>query len=263
MSHPNSSLAANPHEVALHQYREAVLALWRAQADGASPKVVGMDRMPLFASAPVAGPLDVLFVGLNPSFDQRMLARHWVQCFGAPYPDGDDPLAWRSEREGEVLQTLVDRLAVLDDHSRRHYGRYYGGIEALAAGAGAAARWHVFDTFPIRASLQSDLRLSEAHRHPQGHPMRSLLEAFAELVAAWRPRVVVVLNRGASMLLARTLDLRQDHSGCGHRWAKAPGTRWLLSRMLTSRHGSMSEEERTQLQADIGKLLTNGERAES
>lgn len=186
-------------ESALGSYRQTVLATWREQSDGRRLPLVGFDRMPLFARGPSeARPLDVLFIGANPSYRFNVLRKHWRESFGTEYPQDRAPLAWRPGRTGEELIQVASELECLDAHSRRMYEHYYARVDALAKEAAEGCYSHVFDLFPIRASLQAELGLQHGKGVPLHPALTELLEGFLTLVAAWRPQLVVVLNGGAS-----------------------------------------------------------------
>lgn len=197
-------------------------------------------------------PLQLLFVGINPSYVPKVLREHWQAVHRQALDDNLTPLQWQP-RSAPALQTLVEQLEGLDLHSIANYPRYYGPLANFASNVGAA-NWHALDLYPVRVRSQSDLSAVLIADEPLPEPAAELMAAFVEQVSQWQPRVVVVANALASRLLVRHGGLRRQANGHRYEHADCPQSVFLLSGMLSGA-GQQDEFSRERLAADVRAAL--------
>jgi hypothetical protein len=207
--------------------------------------------------------LKVLFIGLNPSFVSKVIARHWeVAHAGDAHLKAMKlrALKWPAMRAEVEWDRLLPAVVKLDRHSRGHYPRYYGPLGDLAEAAGAADAWDHLDLFPLRTTpqkaLAKHLLLPEAWDEEFPSPLSALLEATLELIEAIDPKIVVVVNA----LAASTLEDRAQLiiQGNHHRYVcpLLPKVTFLLSSQLSG--GATSKYAALRLLADLRDALRDG-----
>lgn len=245
-------------------YHEQLLSFWR---DNQSSSILGFSRVPHFGQLPKAGrtEIKVLFLGLNPSYVESTLERHWrtVHEGNQRLLDmGLQALQWDAQRSAEDWLELRAAIVALDHFSRDNYGRYFDAIASVAEEVGVGENWHHLDAFPLRETSQNALIpflpvFSEA---PAGWQpvLEGLLNATMTLVATMKPKVVVVANSHVAKVLEHRLPLTLQENG--HRYenesASFEGVPFLLSSQLSG--GATSKYGRQRLVADLRDALRDG-----
>lgn len=239
-----------------------LINFWTEHAPDGFP---GMDKMPYFGQAqrPQFEQLDVVFLGINPSFHEEMLFEHWAVV----HPTVDAralavaPWGWCPNRSAEELDRLRLQLVELDQYSRQNFPRFFRPLEKVATAAAIAAgmnqvRWHALDMLPVRASLQQEL----APHLPVGGEWHVLAENMfqrsIQLLIAMRPRVVVVANALVANLLIEKLEMQPQGNGHRYESARLPNVPFLLSGMLS--YGVTDRFSKDRLTADLGNALLGG-----
>lgn len=244
----------------VQRYHQALREVWRACESSASA-LPGMGQMPYYGQRPKCEHLRLLFIGLNPSFRESVLSKHWKACYGAggpPYQAKN--LQWLASRTDAQLDALEPVLEQLDHYSRAHYRPYYGVLGDIANELGASTCWHALDVFPMRVTAQADL----VQALPKGAPLPGtagqLFDAFGSLLIWMRPQLVLVVNAFASRLLVAQLPLSRTGEGSRYAWSQLPKTTFLLSGMLSGGR-ALDEFSRERLVAEarvVWKELGNG-----
>ena len=218
---------------AINQYREAVLALWTSDH---SSTMDGFDKWPLLSPAPECANIDVITLGLNPSYVLEGLAAYWQIVRGqhAHMPAWcPDALRWDRTESTTVRQQRRKWIASLDEHSRANYRPYYAPIEELVAAADMSQAWYHMDVFPLRATkareLTTHIPVPANERERQRYTavpnsrlrnpyvwddaLNGLFDASIRLIKELQPKVVVVLNSYVSRLLHYRLSLTLQTNG--------------------------------------------------
>lgn len=240
-------------------YYVAILDVWNKLR---KDKIPGSEWMPYLGQAwsskethPHNGVMKVLFVGINPSFDQKILANYW---------DDAVPQPWKGERK--FLSAIkwnhgrcADEHVMKFDHHSRNKHKFYKLIERFAKDAELeTGDWHHLDLLPLRVNEQAKLKphLDKA-QIPKS--LEELIKQTIGLMSAWEPKVVVVLNALASRLLIKMLGLKLQPNG--HRYQTEMykglcGTTFLLGSQLSG--GATSTPASVRLLADLRDLLRGG-----
>lgn len=170
-------------------------------------------------------PGKLLFVGLNPSHDQRH-----DNLYSINIEPGAEPL---SKQQGAVVLRRDKESMGLHGGKLHKYFSLFSQFEP---------EWNHIDLFAIRHTKQDDvvsaLRLNEDAEFSSSF-VREQLELAFDLMIALRPPVVVVVNAFGSTIVKRHL-LRQEPSFAmddetGFYWATLNGRRvpFFFSGMLT------------------------------
>ncbi len=250
-------------------YHEKLLQFWTEHQGCGLP---GLENVPhlgqhrrLVDGTFLEGPIQVLFVGINPSFDRQALEKHWRAAVAPHHPslgEFESGIKWKPDRRADELKEMCEALCRLDHHSRKVWDRYYQPIEQLAAEAGAKW-WHHVDLLPLRVHKQKVLAAGlrkSVDALDWSTQLHSLVGLTTELISAWQPRVVVVLNALASTTLEARLELRLQHNG--HRYQTRDhshplsGATFLLGSQLSG--GATSAPAFNRLRADLRDLLRGG-----
>ena len=244
----------------IEKYHNDIHGFWDRHALTQFP---GMDKMPYLGQAPQFAELDVLFLGINPSFVEPMLISHWAVVHPGvnAHALAVLPWLWGQNRTAEELALLRRQLVALDQYSRRNYPIHYGPLETVATGAAKRAglkevRWHTLDMLPVRARFQSEL----AQHLPIGGQWHALAENMflrsVQLLIEMKPRVVVVANALVANLLIEKFEMRPQDNGHRYETEYLPGVPFLLSGMLS--YGVTDRFSRDRLTADLGNALLGG-----
>lgn len=238
-------------KAAFDRYHDLVLSVW---ADHAPSALHGMHRMPYLGQAPAAAwkDKDLVILGLNPSARVEMLAEHWTAVHRA---DLGSELEWDPSRSAEHLNALRTKVIALDQYSRANYPPYYGPLEIFAASVQASDCWLALDVFPMRASVQRALEPQVPWNEELPAPAKRLFDGLVDLLAAIRPKVVLVANAHASRLLRRNLSLERQGDLARYETARLPFTTFILSRMFTGRRAALDEFSRERLAVDVRAAL--------
>jgi len=255
------------------EYVDKILTLW--SADERAP-LDGFDRVPFIGHLPEDMPpnLQVLVLGLNPSFSVESLKRSWDVVRKTCSPIGEatvlELLSWPLPENQGKRDAAKLAIETLDRYSRKNHAIFYRPIERLMNAAGLESdKWLHMDLFPIRETsqrrLEAELKFPKRHERerfatlPQNaayrkartmHPaLRSTLDETLQLICALKPPIVVVLNSFASKLLEYCLDLRLQPNGHRYRSDATDGTCWILSSQLSGGATSLYGMER--LLADL------------
>ena len=271
-------------QIAFARYRETVLNVWRSEHGS---DATGFKRMPLLAPAPTCERIEVLTVGMNPSYLESVLEDH---CKEVHSDDRNMLLRWPSALQWNVLRTqqewdaVHDGVARLDAHARKNYPSYYKPLEVLVGQAGAAEAWFHIDLFPLRETnqkefvasipiprkdagemlgtewkwkLKSTAKKKKSSESKWDNGVAALFEASIQLIADLQPKVVVALNSYASRLLEYRLPLTRQANG--HRYVNESLLRngvFLLGSQLSGGATSVYAKER--LLADLVDVLQGG-----
>lgn len=259
-------------------YHETVLGVWKSKHGSV---VEGFKRVPLLAQPPDCERVDVLTLGMNPSFVPESLIAHWERA-QHEHPEmlmrGLAALDWNALQTESEWQELRNAVARLDKHSRANYKKYYGPIEELVALAGKKDAWYHTDLFPLRETDQktftaklrvprnsnervalrdstatSKLRASYAW----DQAVVDLFNASIELIIDLKPRVIVVLNSYASQMLEYRLPLTKQGNGHRYVYEKLPDVPFLLGSQLSGGATSIYAKER--LLADLRDVIRYGD----
>lgn len=240
-------------------YHEEIRDIWGLEGARAIP---GFSLMPHLGQLPLPGPgVDVLFFGMNPSFVEISLARHWQQVRqDLGMPDAILALDWDGPHTDSEWSERRATLVELDRHSRANYSRYYGLFGEVAEDARAGASWQHLDAFPLRLTSQRTLTpllpISE-ESEPEWVVLKQVLCATLRLARAMEPEVIVVANSYLSKVLEQHLSLRRQ--AIGHRYDADlfPGIPFLLTSQLSG--GATSKYGRERLVADLRDALAGAQ----
>lgn len=216
---------------AVNNYHLKLLKIWGQHQSTGAP---GLSLAPYLGQLPNPGnEVDVLFIGLNPSYIDHVLRRH-LQDLSSPCP-GLTKLGLPAALQWHPILTPgnLTQIIALDNYSRNNHPRFYKVIESVAVDAQVGTNWHHIDLFPIRESKQ-DLLAKYLEKNKVttsgvtfikrgGHnlsqlppPFQELFNATMTLVCAMKPSVVVVVNSLASRLIESCLPLTRQSNG--HRY---------------------------------------------
>lgn len=239
------------------QYHSELLTIWAQNAEAEFP---GMDKMPYLGQAPQFNRLDVVFLGINPSFREKMLSDHWdiVHPTVNARTLSVKPWHWCGNRAEEDLALLREQLVALDQYSMRNYPIFYKPLEQVAVTAGCLARlgrvvrWHALDMFPVRALFQNELE-PYLPIDGQWHQLaETMFERSLRLLIDMKPQVVIVANALVANLLIQKMPMRQQANGHRYETNRLPGVPFLFSRILSNGADQFSKER---LAADLGNAL--------
>lgn len=259
---------------AMENYLKAVFSAWNTASDQSMEE---FQRWPLISPAPQTETVEVITLGLNPSYVEDVLKNHWEEVQKAHGPfQGQWPHAmiWHRSLDGKVDDDLFREISLLDAHSRESYQSYYKPIQTLVNLAKPGVPWYHFDLFPIRETNQkgftSKIRVPKnaaelaalraaapgsnlKRSYDWDQTMVQLFDAAVRLIEELQPKVVVVLNSYVSRLLGYKLELHKQTNGHRYGCEKLPEVVFLLGSQLSG--GATSIYGRERLLADLRDVL--------
>lgn len=240
----------------LKTYHRAILEVWGGPHTNEIP---GFKLMPYLGQARHSeetyndDPIEVLFLGINPSYNPSKLEDDWKEIFGqrgansfSSHMEWSSPLALK-----EKIENVINF-----DHACRKKHRFYKPITDLAEKAGVK-NWRHLDLLPLRVNGQKSLNCYLKEDEIE-QPLNDLIKETIRLMSAWEPKAVVVLNALASNVLIKILKLQLQTNG--HRYQTDvkgfSDTTFLLGSQLSG--GATSKPASVRLLADLRDLLRGG-----
>lgn len=239
-------------EAALQQHctREA-LRIWRVYAHQ-HPHAPGMALMPLLLDDYHIG-VDILFVGMNPSFSQGAVRRIWANAENG-IVEGVNPFEWDAELDDDTLTRRVQDILRFEKTARAEYAPYFRPLQDFAGEAGARSHGHI-DMFVVRHTTQADVHAAYGKRFAELVPIaKEQFQLFRHTLKAMAPKTVVIVNAGASHLAREGLGLKTEDRGRTYFWEELPGTQFFLSGMLSGQR-ALDVFSRARLTADVRQVL--------
>lgn len=181
-------------------------------------------RVPLFF--PEFGDVDVLFIGINPSFSQRGFN---TQTKGSSYDTicMEEYFSYPQHPSFSILDSLeMDALA----HKLHPYFRRFHNIsEELSL------TWTHIDLFFVRETSQKKVREMIFNKYPELSVFgERQLTVAKKLIAQSKPRIIVVVNALASRIFEHHIGAKFDNElGCHITELSGKPTPAILGSMLT------------------------------
>lgn len=259
---------------AISKYQDTVLNLWKREHASSSE---GFQRWPLLSAPPVCDRVEVITLGLNPSYVLDELEAHWhaVRNDNPDMPTWSrEVLSWDGNQPEELRDRYREIVKQLDKHSRDAYGVYYAPIEQLVSAAGKRHAWYHMDIFPLRETVAKQLTVHvpvpmtheereklagansnsrQAQKFKWNSIFDELFDASIDLVRDLEPKVVVVLNSYVSRMLHYKLPLEIQANGHRYRSKKLPKIVFLLGSQLSG--GATSTYGKERLLADLRDVV--------
>ncbi|MBF0594980.1 MAG: hypothetical protein HQL22_08420 [Candidatus Omnitrophica bacterium] len=173
----------------IKKINEELLNLWDGEHKKGSKELT--QRWPLLFQEHVPSSTDVLFVGINPSYDVEFLS---TVCKGK---SPEVMFKWEgidASREKEIMG--IERV-ILDASKNGGEGAhsYHTAIKNLMEGVGS---YNQIDLFPVR---ETDHRVLKAFIKCHSEFFKSLLNLWSEAVLYINPRLIVVVSAMAAHIL--------------------------------------------------------------
>lgn len=241
-------------EAALQEHctREA-LRIWRVYAHQ-YPQAPGMTLMPLLLDEYRIG-VDILFVGMNPSFSQGAVRRIWANAESG-IVEGVNPFEWDAELDEDMLARRVQDILRFEKTARAEYAPYFRPLQDFAEEAEARSHGHI-DMFVVRHTTQADVHAAYGKRFSELPPIaKEQFQLFQHTLKAMAPKTIVIVNAGASHLALEGLGLKTEDRGRTYFWEELPGAQFFLSGMLSGQR-ALDVFSRARLTADVRQALVH------
>lgn len=229
----------------MQEINQIYIELWREYSDE-----FNLERIPLVY--PELNDSDILFVGINPSFDEDWSEERGWESF-------DNPYKWENRMDEKLQEAQEARIkargqANYFQHFREWFGPWHNG------------GWEHIDIFAIRETTQnkvkSKLKINSSNRIESEFAQRQF-DAAIDLIDGLNPEVIVVVNALASKLI-------QNHAGedyqisegldqdLGCHYMELAGTRYpiLFSGMITGQR-ALDVGSRERLKWQIDRIVSN------
>ncbi|TPG21383.1 hypothetical protein [Variovorax guangxiensis] len=196
---------------------------------------------------------DLLFVGMNPSFSRQAVEK--ILRVAVPdSPDVDAFFTWDAALDGKSLERRIAEVACFETTARVVYNPYFRPLERFAKRVGAKTQAHI-DMFLMRHTSQKALQKTHGATFNKLSPFaREQFELFRYTLEAMDPKVVVVVNAGASDIALEGLGLTSADNGRSYYWDKLPAARFFLSGMLSGQR-ALDTYSRVRLELDVKAAL--------